>query len=361
MSIEIIPPLAVVGSASLAYYGMQVNGGMQIAQERTTATLTNTPANIVDQWDFFAIGTATVVASQIAATDAPPGYSHYTRLNVTVAETPLAAASWYLWYDRVEGYRTARLAWGTAPAFPLSMGFWMRSNVAGYSFGVVLRNGNYTRNYTTIVTITTPNVWQWVTLLIPGDVTGTWLTTTDAGLHVIFGVATGTDTASAVFGTWQNANWHGASGTTNLVATAGNTLDFTGFLLVPGNELPSATQAGYIQRAHADELTLCLRYWEKSYNLAVALGTVNSLPGHQRAMAGGSTFGETVRWSVRKRAIPTVTVYNLSTGVAGTVYSNTGSPASAPLYVSETGYVENAVVNIGTSYQWHFVVNARLP
>lgn len=76
------------------------------------------------------------------------------------------------------------------------------------------------------------------------------------------------------------------------------------------------------RRSFTTELQLCQRYYEKSYNLGTAIGTATGIDAG--AMAGTGVDVNDITCSVvfaaRKRAAPTITLYNSNNGVSGGVY-----------------------------------------
>jgi hypothetical protein len=92
---------------------------------------------------------------------------------------------------------------------------------------------------------------------------------------------------------------------------------------------PFATD--YEGRFVGEELTMCERYYETSYPLNVAPGTAGATGAEVWIGQADSTanFDMSPRWHTRKRAVPTVTVYNASTGSSSTVRFFTNARSSA--------------------------------
>ncbi|QHJ81587.1 MAG: hypothetical protein [Caudoviricetes sp.] len=70
------------------------------------------------------------------------------------------------------------------------------------------------------------------------------------------------------------------------------------------------------------EISKCQRYFEKSYNIATAPGSVSTDPGKSIILATAlnsavHAFGNSVQFKVVKRASPTVTTYSNVTGTPG--------------------------------------------
>lgn len=253
---------------ALAYNGMQVNGSADVSQElgTTGATLASTTARyVVDGWQVryaHAAGTAVFTAGQIAAASFPaalPGYNFAQRIRATTAFSSPASGDSARYTMLIEGYRASRLAWGTSSAQPLSVGFWfyaMRSGTLMFR----TRNSAANRQYYTDFTVVAG--WNWIAKTVPGDTSGTWLTDNGIGIVIdIYGAGKETTPATAgVWGTDLKGSTTASDGVNQYSSNNDNTL-ITGFVALPGIELPSSTRAPLIMRPYDEELALCKRYF----------------------------------------------------------------------------------------------------
>jgi hypothetical protein len=268
-------PLAtVITTDALANNGLQVNGGMEISQELGATALATGGGWLVDQWSG-SLTASGAVASWQQVTDAPPGYNNSVKLTITTGKASLAAGDYCVFYQNIEGYRTSRLQWGKVTAQPVSIGFWTKIHRPGMYSGAV-RNEATNRSYPFTFTQNVADTWEYKTVTIPGDTTGTWTGNTNtAGLTLLFATAMGT-TFSAPAGAWAASNFMGATGTTNGIAAATDTFQLTGVVVLPGIELPSAAKAPFIMRSLDREISLCQRYF---YNGVPSLQGVNGAGG----------------------------------------------------------------------------------
>lgn len=111
----------------------------------------------------------------------------------------------------------------------------------------------------------------------------------------------------------------------------------------------------------ANEVQLCERYYEKSYNLNDAPGTITQ-DGAMMTIGASNTFFTVGLSFLRKRVVPIVTTYNPVTGGSGTWRNNSAgnNPTATPTRVGENSFsVANAS---GVSHQiiGHFTVDAEL-
>jgi hypothetical protein len=160
----------------------------------------------------------------------------------------------------IEGYRVARLGWGTVNAQPLTIAFWVYAFRAGNYSGSV-RNGGATRSYPFPFTIVAANTWEYKTVTIPGDTTGTWAKDNTAGMTISITLMAGT-TFTAPANAWVNGNFAGVNGTANSVTTTSDYMLIAGIIVLPGVEAPSSARLPLIMRPFDQELILCKRYWQ---------------------------------------------------------------------------------------------------
>ena len=113
------------------------------------------------------------------------------------------------------------------------------------------------------------------------------------------------------------------------------------------------------------ELQACQRYFEKSYDIATALGTaeeVMSIWG-QANTADTTLISGAVQFKVTKRATPTITIYNTATGATGTFIAG-----STTMTVSSTAPSQNGIGRIyttvamtsGTYTRFHYTASSEL-
>ena len=278
-----------------------INGDMRINQRFggntiTTGSLLNT-ALTLDRWVYNATQAAKFTAIRDSAGgNAANGLPWYHNLTCVASYTPLTG-DYFLLSQHIEGNNTIQLAWGTSSAKAVTLSFWTKSSVTG-TLGGVIRNGAQNRSYPFSYTVLVANVWEYKTIVIPGDTAGTWLTNNGIGMSVFFSLGAGAS-LSGPANTWASANYVSASGATNVV-TNGATWNVTGVQINEG-----AVAAPFQHRSASDELILCQRYYEKSYDLDTPpLTATNNGAVSQYSNASTSVRGSVI-FRVVKRDIPT--------------------------------------------------------
>jgi hypothetical protein len=317
---------------ALGWSGMQINGSMEVSQERSNigyAAVSGVMSYVQDGWMFyFASAPLTMSAwpQDISGTQ-PNGFQKALTITVGTGKPALAAADQIFFDHKIEGYRTARLGWGTASAQPITIGFYVRTTVAG-TMALTIINGAANRWYIANITINAANTWEYKTLTVPGDIAGTWDKTNTTGMYIRFCFGVGT-THQKPAGMWASDGASGTPQTTNFVATANNAISITGVVVLPGIEAPSAERSPLIMRPYDQELVTCLRYWEKISGVDID-GTHSA----------GWPLNATWSFLVQKRATPTIGAYSwVSSGNASAPNTGTVTPSgfSMNIVVGTTG------------------------
>ena len=290
-----------------------INGAMVIDQRNAGASVTPTDSQfVVDRFNIRITQSSKLTAQQNQGSVTPPtGFTNYLGVTSSSAYAVTASDNFNI-VQIIEGYNIADLSFGTANAKTITLSFWVRSSLTG-TFGGSLTNSALDRSYPFTYTINQANTWEKETITIPGDTTGTWLTTTGQGIRVWFGLGVGTD-KSATAGSWSANYYNSVTGATSVVGTSGATFYITGVQLEKGTQ---ATEFDY--RDYGRELAMCQRYFEKSYNTDVAVATNTStgmvvwFPDAAQPYTSRSAF-----FKATKRATPTVTLYG-SNGASGKI------------------------------------------
>jgi hypothetical protein len=119
----------------------------------------------------------------------------------------------------------------------------------------------------------------------------------------------------------------------------------------------------FMPRPFDDEIRLCQRYYEKSYDLTTTIGT-NTDTGTKGGLAYASNaIGSPFLWATKKRAAPTVTLYS-KTGTSGkwTVPGGSDTAAASASSPGESGFlvVLSSGLTVGGLVYGHWVADARL-
>jgi hypothetical protein len=349
---------------------------MVISQRNGTSSVTPTDGQyVLDRWIQLQASASKYSVQQNAGSVTPPnGFRNYLGVTSLSAYT-VGAGEYFMTNQRIEGFNVADLNWGTANARTVTISFWVRSSLTG-TFGGSLTNGNSTRSYPYTYTISAANTWEYKTITIPGDTTGTWATDNATGMQLKFSLGMGSS-LSGPAGAWAGSDFASATGAVSVVGTNGATWYITGVQLEVGTQATTFTTAG---GSYGAELALCQRYYEKSYPTTIAVPT-NSQAGYVVCGLGSTTYfgGSTgdvsqnlqkVQYMVTKRTSATVTTYSYAsstTSMAGNGWTGADLAAGTAAISSPdaNGFNvynasgSNRTVNSG-AIMFHFAASAEL-
>ena len=295
-----------------------INGDMRIDQRNAGASVTPgaSVTYTLDRWGVSedTDGAATVIQDS----SAPSGFSKSLKFTTTTADGSLSAAQFATIVQYIEGQNVEDLAWGTASAKSVTLSFWVRSSLTG-TFGGAVTNSAFNRSYPFTYSISSADTWEYKSVVIPGDTSGTWLVTNGVGIRVQLGLGVGS-TYSGTAGAWAGSQFISATGAVSIIGTLNATFYLTGVQLEPGT-----VATPFERRSFGQELALCQRY---TY-AAVADGALNSfMPLGIGRWYSGTDAQIAIQHPVEMRTAPTLA----SSTAAGTFYINTdGTLAGAVL------------------------------
>jgi hypothetical protein len=326
-----------------------INGGMVIDQRNAGASVTPTSGTYtLDRWLFYVSQASKLTAQQNAGSVTPPaGFSKYLGITSSAA-TSVGASDYFFSTQRIEGFNTADLAWGTANAATVTLSFRVYSSLTG-TFGGALQNANQTRSYPFTYSVPVANTWTTISVTVTGDTSGTWVGATNGvGLVVCFGLGMGS-TYSGTAGAWAGAEYYSATGAVSVVGTSGATFYITGVQLEKGS-----TATSFDFRAYSTELAMCQRYFESTYPSGTAVGssfgTQKYLYSQTISAVNNQIQGDYI-FKVIKRADPTVVFYKRDGTINVWFHSQVGQTETAytPANISANPCSVSWYNNIGTA------------
>jgi hypothetical protein len=242
-----------------------------VAQRGTSATVTNAADYfLMDRYKHYRNSGGTLTAEQ--STEAPAGFSHSYKLTATSGVTA-SAAQLNFFQQQIEGNACYHLNLGTSDAVEFTVSFWVRSSVTG-TYSIAVGNSATNRSLVKTYSIDSANTWEYKTLTIQGDTSGSWLGGTNTGLRLWFNLGSGSN-YEATEDVWNSSLELKTSGTADWFSNTGATWQITGVQLEVGS-----VATPFEHRSYGEELALCQRYfYRKTF--------VNGYP----ALSGGSSDG----------------------------------------------------------------------
>jgi hypothetical protein len=279
---------------SLGFRNRIINGGMVIDQRNAGASVTVTGGSSYyscDRWQEWMSQNSKYSIQR--STTAPTGFINSLLATSLSAYSVISSDSFAL-NQIIEGLNCADLAWGTASASTVTVSFWVRSSLTG-TFGGALSNSAVNRSYPFTYTISSANTFEYKTITIPGDTSGTWLTDNGIGIRLWFSIGAGS-TYLGTAGSWAGADYRGATGQTSVVGTNGATFYITGVQLEAGS-----VATPFERRDYGRELIMCQRYYQ-----VVAKGAFD--PVGVGCYTTASRLDTFLNFKVSMRAAPSLSV-----------------------------------------------------
>ena len=298
-------PSAIGG---LGFRNRIINGDMRIDQRNEGAAVTANSSFPVDRWTMPYSVTSLLLTAQ-RSTTAATGFLNSLLVTATTGASASAGET-VLVRQQIEGQNTPDFLFGTANAKTVTVSFWVRSSLAGI-YCCTIKNSAQDRAYVAEYTINAADTFEYKTITVAGDTTGTWLTTNGIGVRVEFDLGSGTN-FNATVNTWTGSNVRRTTNQVNWCGTTGRTFYVTGVQLEIGN---AATE--FERRPFGQELELCFRYFRR---YASDASNHCLLPGYALANATTGGYGP-VQLTPIMRDNPTLSVSaaaDLSVDTSGT-------------------------------------------
>ena len=162
-------------------------------------------------------------------------------------------------FQNIEGYNISHLGWGTVSAKPVTLSFWVKTNVTGI-FAAGLENSATDRCCIRDYYQKGNSEWNKVVLTFPGCPDGTWLNTNGIGIRVRFCLASGVQYDDGIDGVWVTSDelCTTKSQSVNFMDSTNNRFFITGVQLEEGT-----VATPFEHRSYGEEFQLCLRYFYK--------------------------------------------------------------------------------------------------
>lgn len=308
-----------------------MNGDFNIWQRGPSFPAIVYEAYSADGWVYYKSGSMVhdVSRSNDVPTFAQAGrnFNHSIFLDCQTIDSSIASGDVCLLEQKIEGYNYLPLA-----QKPLTLSFWIKASQQG-KYCVSLGNAfPYDRSIVKEFTINNSNIWEYKTITFPpSPSSGSWNYTNGVGLRVSFCLAAGTAYQSSP-DSWQIGKFHATSNQVNACGSVDNTVNLCGVQLEGGS-----IATPFEQRTFQQELLLCQRYYEKSYDFSDAPGAVSNNGSVRTFSVINAGFRQNIYFKVAKRSTPTITYYNPITGALGQIAFGWGTVNTANLLYEEIG------------------------
>ena len=311
---------------------MIINGACTINQRFGSGSYTLTSSADyfpVDRFRSWAVGGGQFTIQR--SDNAPPGFKNSLMYTVSTTDTSVGSSEYYCIQQRIEGYNIAHLGLGTADAKPVTLSFWVKSDIPGTYSGSFFNTG---QSYTCVFEyqINQVDIWEYKTLTIPAATVGSFTSdSSNYGLGIWWDLGSGTGYNNTPF-VWKNAGDFRSANQVPFIGTSGAKFRMTGVQLEIGK---NSTDFEY--RPIGEELALCQRYYFQLTDFVWTYSLSGTTGAYNRA---------TIWHPVEMRTDPTVS-FAVSTG--GTAQGTQGgNPKTTTIYINNASSISN--VSAGSEF-----------
>tara|TARA_A100001388_G_scaffold240881_1_gene196880 strand:- start:24 stop:1193 length:1170 start_codon:yes stop_codon:yes gene_type:complete len=252
----------MTGGGGLSHRNKIINGAMTVSQRHGTTVVTgvNSTGYRIDRWTH-QMASVNSAFSVSQSTDSPDGFSNSYKIDVTTADTSLAAAHAHFFRQKIEGQNLQDFAKGTSSAKQFALSFYVKTNKTGV-YTVELYDVDNNRAISKTFTVADSN-WNRYTIIFPADTTGAFDNDNGNSLVVQFFLSAGSNYTNN--GTFNNSAWGSLSGKSrvsssnvNFADSTSNNWYITGVQLEVGD-----TATSFEHRSYGEELRRCYRYFQR--------------------------------------------------------------------------------------------------
>ena len=327
-----------------------INGDMAVAQRSSSTVAQADDSNegfaTVDRFMLKFGNNAGGTITTSRDTTAPTGFGQSVKLNVTSADTSVAATHIVEFTQPIEAQVIRNSGWDyTSSSSYITLSFQIRSSKTG-TYCVYFQTLDGTSYmYTAEYTISSADTWEQKVITVPGNSNLQFDNNANVGFRVGWILAVGSSRYGTA-GSWTTSSAYGTSNNVNFLDSTDNIAYITGVQLEVG-QFTSSTLPAFQHESFGDNLRRCLRY---CYQISGDGSNATDLT--QITGTGGAGFG-VFRFPVQMRASPsqtdsgdnTFTMYGPNTGDPSSLRGDRTNPNSCGI-VTDTGITSGNSVNI---------------
>ena len=285
-----------------------INGAMNVAQRGTVTSAVHDSFGGPDRYKISETGDTVFTMSQDSDTPTGEGFANSLKLDVTTADSSLAAGDFASVMYNFEGQNLQTLKKGTSSAKSVTLSFYIKSTITG-TYIVQLYDNDNNRQVSKSYTVSSADTWEKKTITFPADTTGAFDDDNALSLLIRWWFAAGTTYSSGTLATtWASFTAANAAvGQVNAVNSTSNNIFLTGIQLEIGEVATPFEHESF-------DLTLdkCKRYYQKSF--AYGTAPANDIAGVRMSEMPPSDSlsyaGAIVYLDKPMRVTPTCQAYN---------------------------------------------------
>tara|TARA_B100002019_G_scaffold207590_1_gene180317 strand:- start:1409 stop:2557 length:1149 start_codon:yes stop_codon:yes gene_type:complete len=244
---------------------LTINGAMTIAQRGDVSSVTSGYGG-ADRFKFDSSGAAVVTLKQDTG-DITQGFAKAQRIDVTTADSSLAASDYALLSYRFEGQDLQQLKKGTDNAQQVTLSFHIKSPKTGTHIVELVDQSNSGRHVNKAYTVNVADTWEKKTVTFPMETSNAITNDNARRMDLNWWLAAGSTYSSGTLQTnWgSDTDANRAVGQVNCMDSTSNDIYITGVQLEVSDHATSFEFLNF-----ADELRRCQRYFQLHNNIMTA-------------------------------------------------------------------------------------------
>lgn len=250
----------VADTGALSNRRLTYNGAMNVWQRGTSADTASSGDYMCDRWRIAHSGLDGNVDWDQETSSTPDSFAYALKVSTDASETSLDAGDYLVISQRFEGQDLQMLQKGTSGAKKLALSFWVRSSVAS-TYTVEFRDDDNNRTISKSYTISAANTWEYKTIILEGDTTGSFDTDANQSAELLFWVDGGSTWSGGTFST----AWQADDSDERLYDTTGWLESSSPTFYITGVQLEVNTVTDFEHRSYGDELARCQRYFYQAH------------------------------------------------------------------------------------------------
>ena len=264
--VQQVPPTGLSNSRPFRNY--IINGDYAIAQRASSATTAgNGTYTTLDRWQTYNAtdGAYTTARTALSAADqATTGQYYAYDIQCSTADSSIGAGQYAFVLQKIEAQFLQALRFGTSDAQPVTISFYVKSNLTGTTCGFVSKEDSTFTMCPFEFTINSANTWERKTATIPANdvikLAASAITYDNGpGISVGFNLAMGSNLDNGTNLTWEATTaGYATSNQLNFLSNTANDLFITGVQFEVGSD---ATDFEYLP--HDIQLERCRRYCQQ--------------------------------------------------------------------------------------------------
>ena len=242
-----------------------INGDMAVAQRSSSTVAQADDSNegfaTVDRFMLKFGNNAGGTITTSRDTTAPTGFGQSVKLNVTSADTSVAATHIVEFTQPIEAQVIRNSGWDyTSSSSYITLSFQIRSSKTG-TYCVYFQTLDGTSYmYTAEYTISSADTWEQKVITVPGNSNLQFDNDANVGFRVGWILAVGSSRYGTA-GSWTTSSAYGTSNNVNFLDSTDNIAYITGVQLEVG-QFTSSTLPAFQHESFGDNLSRCKRYYQ---------------------------------------------------------------------------------------------------